>query len=446
MAAEAGERAPGEHPAPKADRQRPAPLYKRLPRGPHRLGRHAVAQHQRLRIHGAMVQALASDGYDPLSVREVIALAGVSRRSFYEQFASKQECFLATFDVIARQQLASARHARKRASGGPERRLEAVLASCADAVASDRQAAALVLVEALTVGAPGALRLHAASTAWERILGPLLDGAALAPTPAGPTAAAVLGGMHGIMAARLREPSPPARLLFEQLRWWVLAPRVPASGAEARRLTALLRDGTRPGGTAADVRRDRPDARERMLAAVLRLAARHPVPVLSAVQIADEADVPLEAFFEQFDDRDACLRAALAGAGAPLLELARGAAATGEGWAGALRETLAALLSHLGAHPLQARALTVLAPCAGSECRRYGMELEAELAALLGAGYPDRGALAGEALLGAIWHLVRCHLADRRIRRLDAAAGHLTLLALAPVLGPGEAAAVLAER
>src|SRR5690242_16547313 len=87
---------PPSTPARTEGAPRPAPLYKRLPRGPHRLGRRAVAQHQRLRIHGAMVQAVASGGYEALSVRQVIALAGVSRRSFYEQFASKQDCFLAT--------------------------------------------------------------------------------------------------------------------------------------------------------------------------------------------------------------------------------------------------------------------------------------------------------------------------------------------------------------
>src|SRR5262249_21202872 len=135
--------APSASPAGAEDAPRPAPLYKRLPRGPHRLGRRAVAQHQRLRIHGAMVQAVASDGYDALSVRLLIALAGVSRRSFYEQFASKQDCFLATFDVIARQQLASARLACARTGGGPERRLEAALATCASAVVADREAAAL---------------------------------------------------------------------------------------------------------------------------------------------------------------------------------------------------------------------------------------------------------------------------------------------------------------
>src|SRR5947209_10068609 len=80
---------------------RVAPLYKRLPSGPHRLEREEVMRHQRIRIHGAMVEAVAANGYEGTSVKQVIALAGVSRRSFYEQFANKQECLLATFDLHA---------------------------------------------------------------------------------------------------------------------------------------------------------------------------------------------------------------------------------------------------------------------------------------------------------------------------------------------------------
>ena len=48
-----------------------------------------------------MVEAVAADGYEATSVKQLIGLAGVSRRSFYEQFANKQECFLATFDLLA---------------------------------------------------------------------------------------------------------------------------------------------------------------------------------------------------------------------------------------------------------------------------------------------------------------------------------------------------------
>ena len=55
------------------------PLYQRLPRGPHKLGPTQVARHQRLRMHGAMVEAVAANGYAQTSVKQIIALAGVSR-------------------------------------------------------------------------------------------------------------------------------------------------------------------------------------------------------------------------------------------------------------------------------------------------------------------------------------------------------------------------------
>jgi AcrR family transcriptional regulator len=79
----------------------PAPLYQRLPHGPHRLGHNEVVRNQRMRMHGAMVEAVARNGYEHTSVKQIVGLAGVSRRSFYEQFANRQQCFLATYDLIA---------------------------------------------------------------------------------------------------------------------------------------------------------------------------------------------------------------------------------------------------------------------------------------------------------------------------------------------------------
>ena len=55
----------------------------------HRLSRSAVVRHQRVRIHGAMIEAVAQHGYGATSVRLVVGLAGVSRRCFYEQFTNK---------------------------------------------------------------------------------------------------------------------------------------------------------------------------------------------------------------------------------------------------------------------------------------------------------------------------------------------------------------------
>jgi AcrR family transcriptional regulator len=76
------------------------PLYKRLPHGPHGLGREAVARHQRARLYGGMAESVYQRGYGATSVAHVIALAGVSRRAFYEQFSNKEDCFLATYDAL----------------------------------------------------------------------------------------------------------------------------------------------------------------------------------------------------------------------------------------------------------------------------------------------------------------------------------------------------------
>ncbi len=69
-----------------------------LPRGRHAASRKVVEESQRIRLVEAMAKAVASKGYASTSVADVLALAGVSRKSFYEHFANKEECFVYTYD------------------------------------------------------------------------------------------------------------------------------------------------------------------------------------------------------------------------------------------------------------------------------------------------------------------------------------------------------------
>ncbi len=77
----------------------------RLPRGPHRLSRAEVQHHQRERILGAVTAAVGTKGYVSTTIGDVTRGAHVSRDTFYEQFASKEECFLAAYDAITRELL-----------------------------------------------------------------------------------------------------------------------------------------------------------------------------------------------------------------------------------------------------------------------------------------------------------------------------------------------------
>lgn len=72
-----------------------------LPSGRHGLPRSFVARNQRLRIIAAMLRVLPQHGYAELTIGDLTREAGVSRATFYGQFETKEECFLATYDVAA---------------------------------------------------------------------------------------------------------------------------------------------------------------------------------------------------------------------------------------------------------------------------------------------------------------------------------------------------------
>jgi AcrR family transcriptional regulator len=70
-----------------------------LPHGRHHLSRELVRASQRGRILDAMADVVSEKGYAAATVGDVTARAGVSRKTFYEQFEDKQSCFLAGFDA-----------------------------------------------------------------------------------------------------------------------------------------------------------------------------------------------------------------------------------------------------------------------------------------------------------------------------------------------------------
>lgn len=74
----------------------------RLPPGRHGLSRDFVVQNQRDRLAAGMIAAVAEKGYRDATVSDVSAAAGVSRRTFYGYFSSKEDCYLATYEIVAR--------------------------------------------------------------------------------------------------------------------------------------------------------------------------------------------------------------------------------------------------------------------------------------------------------------------------------------------------------
>jgi AcrR family transcriptional regulator len=63
------------------------------------LAREQVSEIQRARIVSAMVAVASEQGVGYASVSRVVARSGVSRRTFYEQFEDREDCFIAAVDV-----------------------------------------------------------------------------------------------------------------------------------------------------------------------------------------------------------------------------------------------------------------------------------------------------------------------------------------------------------
>jgi len=71
-----------------------------LPAGRHGYSREQVAHHQRERLIAGLAEAVAEKGYAAVTLTDIVMHAKVSRRVFYANFESKEQCFLAAFEVV----------------------------------------------------------------------------------------------------------------------------------------------------------------------------------------------------------------------------------------------------------------------------------------------------------------------------------------------------------
>ena len=102
------------------------PSRAQLPPGRHGLPRSFVAQNQRDRILAAVADVTSAASYAEMTVADIIACAGVSRRTFYEHFQNKQSAYLAAYDEASGRLLEGVRWAYSSqedfADAGPGRR------------------------------------------------------------------------------------------------------------------------------------------------------------------------------------------------------------------------------------------------------------------------------------------------------------------------------------
>lgn len=127
------------------------PELARLPPGRHGLPREFVSRNQRERLIAGLAEAVAENGYAGTTIAHITRHAAVSRRTFYEHFNSKDECFIAAYDTVMTELNRRVGEAFEQQEEWPQA-VRAGLAAMLDFLISEPHLARLSMVEALVAG------------------------------------------------------------------------------------------------------------------------------------------------------------------------------------------------------------------------------------------------------------------------------------------------------
>jgi AcrR family transcriptional regulator len=231
------------------DKTRSAPP--RLRPGPNGLPRGQVTEIQRSRMLAAAVEAVEEVGYARMTVAQVIGRAKVSRKTFYDVFVDREDCFLAAFE----QAIAQARATVSEAYEGQSRWRESMRAGLTALLRfldEEPGLARLCVVEALAAG-PRVLESRA--RVLEQLKGVIDQGRfekTTAREPPRVTAEGIIGAVFAVIHTRLleRNKEPLTNLLGPLMSMIVLPylgartagrelaippPKIPRNGKAAER-------------------------------------------------------------------------------------------------------------------------------------------------------------------------------------------------------------------
>ena len=423
-------------PSPPAPSREPEPLYRRLPHGASGVSREEVIRHQRARLYGAMIESVSCRGYRATSVAHLIALAGVSRRAFYEQFSNKEQCFLATYDIV----VARARKVVLKSWGaerGWENRLHASCKALLNDVADSPKGPHLVLVDSLGIGPRARERMHLAGHVFEKLVAGVLETApgddAFPPL----TSRAIVGGVRHIAYVGLLDRSESTlRADTSEVLDWIGSYRLPV-GAE---LMAHADASPIPPTPAAFLARG--DERARGLGAVVHLTLDEGYSCLDEPHIAEFAGLSYEAFHKQFASKEACFLAVLDEFAQEALAAAVGGFERAVSWPEGVCHAMNVFVQYLAAHQALLRlAFIDLFEVGPGMVGHMTRTIEGFTEFLAREGPPPRHApaLVGEAVAGALWTIVSSYVANNRLSQLPRLTDHLTFTLLAPYIGSEEA-------
>lgn len=423
----------------KSLRERRLPPGRGTPRG-------ETERNQRERLFGAMVAVASTKGYGATSVADLLAVSGVSRKAFYEHFADKESCFLATLEEIL-SGASAITASRLRRAGSWEERAERSLTSFLELLVAQPAAARLCVVESHAAGPAAVARVDKATAGFNEMMAQALRERPDYGEMPEELLWAMVGGMQRIVHTRLRlgaerELLAEAPLLL-QLGLTYRPPPERLRRKRRRGASAIPSEDAPPSADADGWPRD---PGERIVRGTLAAVAEKGIGATTVGDIVEAAHISLSTFYEHFDGKaeafDAALyasRARMVGYGLPIYRRARS-------WPEGVRALTEFSLSYLASEPEFARLIARDVYAAGPEAlARLDRAIEAARRFVddgVEEYAPQMPPIWREAIISALYAMLCRHVRLEGPESLPEIAPLATYMALAPFLGPEAACEV----
>ncbi len=403
-----------------------------------------------------MLLAAVRKGYAGANVAQVIAHAGVSRPTFYEYFLDREDCFLAVHREFSDQLLGHVREAVD--FGPPEQAVQAGVKTLFRRAQARPERARFLVNETLAGGSRALDQRDLLIRDIEQIIeGARARAAPHTPTPDLPTRA-LLGGICGLLAPRLRRNEYDLADVAEEIdiwiesynrpsaqhRWRTLEPGVPLLPARhvselALRPPPALPRG-RPSLSSVEIARRQ---RDRIVYATAEVAAEKGYGAATIADITAAAGVDRRVFYAHFRDKQEAFLAAHELGFQQTMAVSASAFFSCEEWPERIWEGLHAGTYFNATHPVVAHIGYIEAHAVGSPAIQRVDDSRAAFKIFVQEGYRHATKppppITPDVLAATIFEIGYHYVRKRQAELLPRLIAHTAYLILAPFLDPQRA-------
>jgi AcrR family transcriptional regulator len=410
-----------------------------------------------------MIAAVDRHGYADANISQVIAHAGVSRPTFYDYFADKDDCFIATHQELGGLLLSEIRHAVSTAT--PERAVQAAILKLLELAEAfpDR---GVFLVNETIAGGLRVLDEH------DRLIEQITQVVERRRAEASPSTLTpdlpvqtVLAAGRWLLAPPLRRREHDLTTLAENLTYWVdcyrrpshehrwhtlePGPELPPSPHLAP-MSLSAQPPLAPGRSRLSSNEVARNQRERIMYATAKVAAAKGYTVATIADITASAAVDRRVFYRHFRDKQQAFLAVHEFGIQQLMAIAASAFFSASEWPERVWQAIRATTQFEATYPLITHIGHIQSHAVGAPAIQRIDDTRAAFTIFLQEGNqyasPPLSRVAMEAIAGAVFEIGYHHARRGQSEQISRLAPNATYLTLAPFIGPEAATAFIDEK